>query len=511
MNHDVTLLERFARARDEDAFAELVRRHVDAIYSFAVRRVNGDARLAEEVVQDVFIVLARQAASVARHPVLIGWLFRTTRNVAANAVRAESRRRRREEELEQMDPTNTRHETEWSELAPLLDDALDTLGETDRSAVLLRFMQRKTFAEVGESLGLAEDAARKRVDRAIGKLHATLVRRGFASSAALAATLSAHAVIPAPAGLAASSATAALTALGPTGSVVAGSATTFMASAKILGAGAALLLLIAVGRFGVGQRQEWIQARRLTAALQARSRETIATATRPDVMNATEESAGASTKHGQMSAAFDPSIARQSATPAAKPGAKPTEPAPPSAVLRQACHDARQAALRLELMQLRSMTLTREEIDRLANLGAAIQPEEDIGISDLSQIYADQALFAKFRTTVEPELGAARFAQLQEAMRAAPADYLAGDVSADMAQVDPLRPEQFDALRRTIARASRSYQSGGGVDTATLDWESLLRNARGFLSPAQYESLNDLRATLLYRDAINRIRDADGA
>ncbi|MEO5957530.1 MAG: sigma factor [Opitutaceae bacterium] len=96
MIHDATLLRRYAEIRDEAAFAELVRRHLDGVYSIARRRVGGDAHLAEDVAQQVFLELARKAKRLAAHPVLAGWLFTTTRNAAANVVRGERRREARD-------------------------------------------------------------------------------------------------------------------------------------------------------------------------------------------------------------------------------------------------------------------------------------------------------------------------------------------------------------------------------------------------------------------------------
>src|SRR4051812_2697850 len=89
MPDDAELLCRYARDRAEDAFAELVRRHLDGVYSAALRRVGGDTHLAEDVAQQVFTAAARRAAWLARHPALTGWLYATTRNVAANVVRSE--------------------------------------------------------------------------------------------------------------------------------------------------------------------------------------------------------------------------------------------------------------------------------------------------------------------------------------------------------------------------------------------------------------------------------------
>src|SRR5688572_11875324 len=131
---DLMLLRRYVDEGREEAFAQVVRRNMDLVYSTALRRVGGDAHLAKDVAQDVFIALARHAGSLARHRRLAGWLFTATRNAAANRVRGEVRRRGREQEAQTMHETaqGTDPGAGWSELAGVLDSALDELAERDR-------------------------------------------------------------------------------------------------------------------------------------------------------------------------------------------------------------------------------------------------------------------------------------------------------------------------------------------------------------------------------------------
>jgi RNA polymerase sigma factor (sigma-70 family) len=213
MMDDLELLRRHAELRDETAFAELVRRHIDFVYHAALRRVGGDTHLAQDVTQQVFVVLAREARTVARRPVLVGWLFGTTRNIAAQLVRTERRRREREQEAQIMRelllPETS--EMDWTKLQPVLDGALDALREHDREAVLLRFFEQKSFAEIGTKLSVAENTARMRVDRALEKLRRQLARRGVESTAvALGLVLANQPVVAAPAGLAVATTGAAL-------------------------------------------------------------------------------------------------------------------------------------------------------------------------------------------------------------------------------------------------------------------------------------------------------------
>ncbi|MDB6094635.1 MAG: polymerase, sigma-24 subunit, subfamily [Verrucomicrobia bacterium] len=213
MSEDSELLRRYAHERSEAAFAELVRRHVNLVYSAALRQANGDAHLAQDATQIVFTDLARKAGSLAGRAVLAGWLFTSTRFAVSKLVRGERRRQAREQEAQLMNETHDdpAAKLDWAQVRSVLDEALAGLAEADREAVLMRFFEGRDFAGVGARLKLSENAARMRVDRALDKLHAQLSRRGVTSStAALAAVLANQAVVAAPAGLAASVTGAAL-------------------------------------------------------------------------------------------------------------------------------------------------------------------------------------------------------------------------------------------------------------------------------------------------------------
>lgn len=204
MRTDAELLEQFTREGAQEAYAELVRRHIGMVYGAALRHVGGDAHLAQDVTQTVFTALARKASGVAHRGALAGWLYLSTHHAAAQAVRTERRRRVREE-------AHAMHERlikddaaslEWEQVRPVLDEAMRELGEADREAVLLRYFEARPFSQVGAALNVSEDAARMRVERALDKLRAQLERRGIASaSAALGAALTSHASAPAPAAL----------------------------------------------------------------------------------------------------------------------------------------------------------------------------------------------------------------------------------------------------------------------------------------------------------------------
>jgi RNA polymerase sigma factor (sigma-70 family) len=212
MTDSQQLLAEYVRTGSDAAFRELVARFVDPVFSTALRLVGGDAHRAEDVAQTVFADLARKASTVSTDVVLGGWLHRHVCFVAANILRSERRRQFRERQAVEMNTLQNDSGTDFSTVAPILDEAINQLGEEDRTAILLRFFEQRDFRSVGELLGSNEDAARMRVNRALEKLHVYLGRRGVKTTAgALSVVLAANAVQAAPAGLAATiSATAAL-------------------------------------------------------------------------------------------------------------------------------------------------------------------------------------------------------------------------------------------------------------------------------------------------------------
>jgi RNA polymerase sigma factor (sigma-70 family) len=202
MSDDMTLVRGFAANQSEPAFAALVERHIALVHSAALRQV-GDAHLAEEITQAVFIILARKAVSLGPKTILSAWLYRTTRYAAADALRARRRRQAREQEAHMQSILNQPDTDAWAQLAPLLDDALAELGETDRTALVLRFFENKTAREIAGALRMEEAAAQKRVARALEKLRAIFVKRGVTLTATvIAGAVAANSVQAAPVGLA---------------------------------------------------------------------------------------------------------------------------------------------------------------------------------------------------------------------------------------------------------------------------------------------------------------------
>jgi RNA polymerase sigma factor (sigma-70 family) len=213
MTDDAELLRRFADDRSDDAFSEVVRRHVDLVYSSALRQAWGNHHKAEEITQMVFVNLARKAARLASHPVLPAWLHRASRLAALEINRKEARRQKYERAAgaEIMADAESEEHAAWEEVRPVLDAAINRLNERDRQAILLRFFAKQSLGEVARRLNLSENAARMRVERALAKLHAQLVRKGIKSSAAaLIAAITGNAISAAPAGVAATSTSAAM-------------------------------------------------------------------------------------------------------------------------------------------------------------------------------------------------------------------------------------------------------------------------------------------------------------
>jgi uncharacterized protein (TIGR03435 family) len=205
---DITLLRQFAADRSEAAFEQLVSRHAGFVHSAALRQVR-DPQMSAEITQAVFMILAQKAARISDKTILTGWLFKTTRFVALAQVRAEARRRQHEQEnqmhsqIQSESPAGSLDEA-WAQLSPLLDEALAQLGETDRQAVLLRFFENKSLAEVGNKLGTGEDTARKRISRALEKLRRFFAKhRVFYTTAIIAGSISANSIQAAPTGVAA--------------------------------------------------------------------------------------------------------------------------------------------------------------------------------------------------------------------------------------------------------------------------------------------------------------------
>lgn len=263
---DNELLRAFAEHRDENAFKQFVALRLNLVYSVALRVLNGDRHLAEDVSQQVFVDAARKAAKLSKHERLPAWLFTSARYAACRLARSRIRQSKREQTaatMTQIDSSPTEPQTTPPELQPMLDDAIETLPSRDQTAILLRFYAQLDYNAIGDQLNLTANAARMRVDRALRKLESILLKRGITSSAlALSAALEGHALVSAPIGLSASLSASALNSLSTTSAIA--SATALSAAKWPL---VATLAIVATGAYVQSSLPEPSEASASTAPL----------------------------------------------------------------------------------------------------------------------------------------------------------------------------------------------------------------------------------------------------
>lgn len=268
---DSDLLREYADEGSDAAFAELVNRHVALVYSVAVRVVV-DTHLAEDVTQATFAILAREARHLVGRTFLSSWLHRTASNQAAKLVRGEMRRRAREQEAYAMQTLPPEAVPDWSRLAPVLDAALNKLAEADRAVILLRFFEKKTARDIAAELQLSEEAAQKRVARAMARLRGLLAGQGAGvAPAALVALIAAQAVPAAPIGLS-TSVTAAALAGGPAAGGLTLTTLKLIIMSKLKVSAVSALIVAGVATPLVLQHQTVTRLRTEKAALEEKAR-----------------------------------------------------------------------------------------------------------------------------------------------------------------------------------------------------------------------------------------------
>ncbi len=289
MDDDIELLRRYARDKSEAAFTELVERHLDFVYAAALRRLNGDTHLAEDVAQQVFSSLATKAGELSARTDLTGWLFVTARYAAATVVRGEQRRRRREQKVMSELHREPEEQVNWEQLRPVIDGALDQLKDEDRQAILMRFFQERSIADIAAKLTISEDNARKRLQRALDRLQGFLSQRGIKSAqATIAGLITAHSALSAPPGLASAITSKALLAANAT------TATTLLSLFSMSSAKSSIVIAAAVVAFSLGtaayQTKRLETARAEIAAAETERDAAIASAQRIAQDLATEKS-----------------------------------------------------------------------------------------------------------------------------------------------------------------------------------------------------------------------------
>jgi RNA polymerase sigma factor (sigma-70 family) len=316
---DFELLRRYAHQRDEGAFAELVRRHVNLVFSAAMRRTH-DRHLAEDVTQAVFVILARKASRVCvGGGAMSAWLLECVRYASANAIKMETRRRKHEESArlaangagEGACSANPTDVLIWQEIAGQLDDAVLRLPALDRQAVLLRYFEDRPISQIAQALNVTEGAAKQRLSRAIDKLRQRLSRHSGVmmsqiDAVALAGLLASHAVRAGPAGLGGAALAAATGgATAAAGISIAKGAMTMMAWTKTKIAAAVMGVIVIGGAGGVVAIKNGMAAEKPAVAAQplateAQNNDQVSLAKAPPVVVKTIPEAG--------TAGVDPSI-----------------------------------------------------------------------------------------------------------------------------------------------------------------------------------------------------------
>ena len=260
---DTQLLQEYVETGSQQAFAQIVQRHVNLVFSAAQRQVR-NAAMAEDVTQAVFILLAKKASTLRHETVPAAWLLAATRYASLDALKMESRRKKHEARAAQMAPTFTEHEIElewkWKAVKPRLDEAMARLGESDRRAVMLKFYEKKTFREIGVDLGIAEEAARKRVSRATKKLRGLLGTRGAIISESLLGSMFMVKFVHAAPSALASKIVAVAVGQGAIGSAASGMIAQSVARKILFGqmkviAAYAAVFVIAFGAIGIGMNE----------------------------------------------------------------------------------------------------------------------------------------------------------------------------------------------------------------------------------------------------------------
>jgi RNA polymerase sigma factor (sigma-70 family) len=196
-SYDWTLLERWARDRDAEAFAEIATRYAGVVYG-ACRRVLGDPSEAEDAAQECFLTLAQTRKPPTTN--LGAWLHRVAVNKARDRVKSASRRRDRERRYMDDQPCETK--TSWCEIEGLVDDAVAKLPEDFREALVAHFMRGQTHADIAERLGVSRQVVTYRIGKGVERIRASLRKGGIPIGAGtLTASLTANMAEAAPATL----------------------------------------------------------------------------------------------------------------------------------------------------------------------------------------------------------------------------------------------------------------------------------------------------------------------
>ena len=518
MDDDSELLRRYAQDRDEAAFAELVRRRIGLVYHTALRRLNGDFAQAEEVAQDVFATLARDAEKLQERQLLGGWLYVATRHAAANAQRGENRRRAREQEAMSMKQTDDGPEiaTAWEQLRPALDEVLDELNDPERELILTRYFEGRSYGRIAAGLRISEDAARMRTERALERARVLFARRGVTSTAAvMAGAFACQSALAAPPGLAGAVAASAVASVGATSASV----LTFMATNKMMVVTTSILALAAGGV----ATYEFARARRLEGqVVQLRVEKTGDESRVREAERAARTDAEAARRALERLAEMEGRHAGQGAgrQAAAESQAMPTAMASrPAPVPNRQAYFANPDYIRLQLKiselglglqygvmyrrlgwsqdkirEFEALMLTQQR-DLFTVMGAAAiagAPMDDPAVQSSFKDPSFQNTYAKLQALFGQDFPTYKeYSEANRGMSRSTVTNLAGSLYG---VGDPLSLTQAESLSRLIAnKTPKNPARVSGMTTASEpDWNAVFTEAVAFLSPSQ---LSALRAT----------------
>lgn len=514
MTEDAELLRLYAENRSEAAFAELVQRHLSLVYSTALRQLNGDAHAAQDVAQTVFTSLARKASSLTTHRTLAGWLYLGAHHAATQAVRGERRRHAREQEAHLMQEisSNSEFATDWDRVRPVLDEVMTQLGATDREAVLLRYFERRPYADIGATLRLSEDAARMRVDRALEKLRVLLARRGIASAtAALVAALGDQAMVAAPTGLAATVTGTALAGIGAATGITTLTMGIFMTKPFVS------LSLASLAFASVGTTFYFAHQARQSASAAANSNQELA-AMRAKAAEVEQRAARAEQESTLVKRERAEAGAKKTTPTSISPGAGvvPSPALSLGATGWTALPAANEAEARSRMRELsalgietdysalfRQLKFTPEQIEQFRNLKLDLmeKTEEEfrartatarsqnpaVSRMEIQKIFGDlnleqQTAFQKGLSQIFGDELAPAFQRFESTRVVRP---LASQLASALFYTDsPLATEQAEQLVDLMSRHARDAQ--GQVDLNALNGLSVLEESRKMLSPSQH-------------------------
>lgn len=510
------LLRRYLEDHSQEAFTALVRGNLDLVYSAALRQVGGDPHRAQEVAQQVFTDLARKAPALAGHTALTGWLYTSTHFAAAKLRRTEKRRQARESEAVIMDELLASAESgeNWGQLRPVLDEVMHELNSRDRDAILLRFFEQRSFAEVGRQLGLGENAARMCVERALDKLGGLLAKRGVNSTAsALAILLTSQTVVAAPGGLVA---TIASGALAPWAAAAAGPGTVagiinFMSSTKvILGVSAIGVLAVGTGVY-YARRAATTEARMAAAATESDQILRRWRALPPRI--AAAETALPSSPTAEAVPDPAPTAEPAVAVPAAAGGTLQ------AAVVRDLTSDPQFNALMQEIARVRigegygvfyhDLGLTPAQIGQFEALllqakaeawrvRVAQQVEGRAPRDPTTRELLRQAK-ARLEENIRGLLGESGLQRFRDYDRSWGTQYIAERLAGAVFFTEtPLTENQASQLAGILAHHSPEFRAGGFVDQGKIEWDQAIAAAGRILTPPQLAALRGIRSGIEY-------------